>query len=441
MNRVFKKVAGCCTALALLTTVMQPLAHAAEDAASATQNIYVGDVTLESVDSIDLPGVLKRAMKDSTNIQLLQLKYAAQHTKQLDLETQASSMYGGSVGSVHLPDTPQELLAGMAAQGVAVDPEDNLWIGPMTTVTNKAVNQVIQGMGAMTDGMNALLASQREQMKSAAHQLYTDQRNTLLQEQEAREAIRLQTIAQYVQLLGQNKQLAFMKDYEATLKKEEARAKLMNEQGLASLEDVRTAGKALAKHRDDTAVLAQNYRLALVQLSFDIGIAFNPSLKLADIAELSAGPIPSVVRADTKELLKGSYGMKKSANNLDESAWQQAHTVTGSTYGASYQGVNMGIAGTQNHQTQLELTQKIEATYTEAEKAYQSVLTESRLTSEAKEDREKMKLRYTAGVISLHDLNKFDLKVQSQELALEAAKLTYYARLEKAKAMEKGFIS
>ncbi|SDC67315.1 hypothetical protein SAMN02799630_01139 [Paenibacillus sp. UNCCL117] len=442
MNKSLKTMAGLAASLAVLANTVIPHAYAAgEDAAAAKQAVYVNEPSLETVASIDLPGVLERVMKDSANLQLLLLKYAAQNSKQQDLESQASAMYGGSVASVHLPDTPQELAAGMAAQGVAVDPADNLWIGPMTTVTNKAVNQVIQGMGAMTDGMNKILASQREQMKSAAHQLYTDQRNTLLQQEEAKEGIRLQTVAQYAQLLGQKKQLVFMKEYEAVLKKEVARATALQEQGLASAEDIRTASNVLAKHQEDMTALDQNYRLALVQLSFDIGIAFNPELELKDIAELSTEPITPIVRADTKKLLENSYGMKSSANNLDEAMWQQGNTVTGSTYGSAYLGANGAIAGTKNAQTQLELTKKIEATYTEAEKAYQSCLAEARLTTEAKLDRDKMKLRYEAGVISLHDLNKVDLKVHGQETTLEAAKLKYYTLREKAKAMEKGFIS
>ncbi|MEK8129325.1 TolC family protein [Paenibacillus filicis] len=441
MNVSVKKMAGLCAAIALLVSSVQPLAYAANDAADAKQAIYVNDLTLDTVSSLDLPAVLDRALKDSTNLQLLLLKYAAQSTKQHDLEDQASNLYGASPGNAHLPDTPQELLAGMAAQGIVVDPAENLWIGPMTTVTNKAVNQVIQGMGAMSDGINKILASQREQMKSAAHQLYSDQRNTLLQRDEATEGIRLQTIAQYAQLLGQKKQLAFMNEYEATLKKEVTRANLLQEQGLASAEDVLTAGKALSKHQEDMTALVQNYRLALVQLSFDIGIKFNPELELKDIAELSEGPISPIVRADTKKLLEGSYGMKTSANNLDEAVWQQSNTVTGSTYGGSYLGANTAIAGSKNVQTQLELTKKIEATYTDAEKAYQSCLAEARLTTEVKSDRDKMKLRYDAGVISLHDLNKFDLKVHGQETTLEAAKLKYYTLREKARAMEKGFIS
>lgn len=51
-----------------------------------------------------------------------------------------------------------------------------------------------------------------------------------------------------------------------------------------------------------------------------------------------------------------------------------------------------------------------------------------------------MKFRYEVGVISKHDLNKFQIKVDQNETTLAAAKLKYYVLKEKAKAMDTGFI-
>lgn len=435
MNR--RTFAGFCAAL-LIAAAVQPAVYAETVTEDPKQNLYLSAPVLETVASIDLPSVLERALTDSNNLQLLLLKYAALNSKEQDLKAQRESLVGGSFTGGHLPDTPEEMVAGMNAQGLAVDPADNLWLGPVTTVTNKAINQLIQGMGTMSAGMNEIIQQQREQLKTTAHQLSTDQRNALLQKDEAVEAIRLQTTAQYVQLLGLKKQLAFMQDYASVLDKEVKKAMLFREQGLASNEDVLTATKALNKHKDELALLNQNYKLALVQLSFDIGIAYNPSLEVKDIANVTVEPVQ---RADTETILKNAYQMKMSANNIDEAAWQQSNTVTQNTYGGNYLGVNLAISGMKNEQTQLELTKKIEAVYTEAENAYLAYTTEARNTAEVKADLNKMKVRYDAGVLSRHDLQKFELKVRGQETTLEAAKLKYFVLREKARAMEKGFIS
>ncbi|ALS22582.1 TolC family protein [Paenibacillus naphthalenovorans] len=431
-----KTMAGLCAALLMLSGVQTAaLADGANE--ELDRQVYVSANDLDFVSSIDLPAVLKRALEDSDNLMLLQLKYAALNAKENDLKQQSDSLHGSLVTGAHLPDTPEEMIAAMNAQGVQLKPEENLWIGPMTTVTNKAVNQLIQGMGAMSTGINQMIHQQREQMKSAAHQLQTDQRNTRLQQEEAREGIRLQTIAQYVQLLGMKKQIAFMQEYQTLLEQELRKATLFKEEGLASSEDVLAAERALAKHKDELTILNQNYRLALLQLSFDIGIAYDPNLELKEIEDLSTAPI---VEVDTETLLRHSFQMKMSANNIDEAAWQSDNSVTQNVYGEGGLAVNYAIAGTKNKQMQLELSKKIQATYTEAKNAYQSYLTEERNAEEAKADLSRMKFRYEVGVISRHDLRKFELKVRQSEASLEAAKLKYYVLREKATAMEKGFI-
>ncbi|MBP1155368.1 MULTISPECIES: TolC family protein [unclassified Paenibacillus] len=432
-----KKTIACLCAAALMFSSVQNAAMAGEQSDDQDQQAYVTATALDTVSSIDLPTVLKRALDDSNNLTLLHLKYGALNAKENDLKLQMDSLQGASFPAAYLPNTPAEMTAATNAQGVQLIPAENLWIGPMTTVTNHAINQLIQGMGAMNAGMNSMISQQREQMKTAAHQLSTDQRNTLLQQDEAREGIRLQMIAEYVKLLGMKKQIAFMQDYQTMLEKEITKAALFEQQGLASSEDVLTATKALAKHKDDMTVLHQNYRLALLQLSFDIGISYDPNLELREIEILSLNPI---VETNTNILLENSYQMKISANNMEEASWQSGYSVSKNVYGEQYLGLNHAIAGTKNSQMQLELTQKIQATYTDVKNAYQSCLAEQRNMEEVKADLDKMKLRYEVGVISHHDLRKFELKIRQSETSLEAAKLKYYVLREKAMAMEKGFI-
>lgn len=398
------------------------------------QHVYVNEDVLETISSVNLDYVLEKALKDSHNLSMLALKYAAQGSKKSDLAQQMDNMSSASFAPGHLPSTPAEVTnTGNPQLPNLTEPTDIAW----TVMQNNAMNQMMQGMGALAGGMNAIISSQRAQMSTAAHQLGTDQRNSLLQTDEAKAGIRLQTIAQYVQLLGQKKQLAFMNEYEGVIEKELLRATLLSQQGLASSEDVRTAQKAINKQKDDTAILLNNYRLGLVQLSTDIGISYDPNLVLQDINSNSIEP---VVETDTMTLLKASYQMKTSGNNLDEAVWGTEHTVTQNTYGDTYLGVNVAINGQKNEQMQLELTKKIQTTYHDATNAYTGVLTEQRNLTDVQADLQKMKFRYEVGVISKHDLNKFQIKVDQNETLLAAAKLKYYVLKEKAKAMDTGFI-
>lgn len=428
-----KTLISLSTALLLLSSTTQTFVFA-DNAQDPNQNVYVNAEVLETVSSVDLTYVLDKALKDSHNLALLTLKYAAQGSKKADLEQQMNEMGSASMTPGHLPSTPAEVTnTGNPQLPNLTNPTDIAW----TVMQNNAMNQMMQGMGALAGGMNKIISSQRAQMSTAAHQLGTDGRNSLLQSDEAKAGIRLQTIAQYVQLLAQKKQLDFMKEYEVVIEKDLLKATLFAQQGLASPDDVQTVQKAINKQKDDIAALLNNYRLGLVQLSTDIGISYDPNLVIKDIESISVDPISET---DTTTLLKASYQMKTAGNNIDEAVWETGHTVTQNTYGETYQGINLAMNGQKNEQIKLELTKKIQATYNDAKNAYQAVLTEQRNLNDVQADLTKMKFRYSVGVISKHDLNKFDIKVRQNETALAAAKLKYYVLKEKAKAMDTGFI-
>ncbi|MEC0230664.1 TolC family protein [Paenibacillus alba] len=428
-----KKTLISLSAALLLFSSTQTISYADTDE-EPIQNVYINTDILETVSSVDLPYVLDKALKDNHNLALLGLKYAAQGSKKADLESQMEAMGSASFTPGHLPSTPAEVTStGNPQLPNLTDPTDIAW----TVMQNNVINQMMQGMGALAGGMNTIISAQRAQMKTAAHQLGTDQRNSQLQTDEAKEGIRLQTIAQYVQLLGQKKQLDFMNEYEAVMEKDLLRASLFSQQGLASADDVQTVQKAINKQKDDIAALLNNYRLGLVQLSTDIGISYDPNLILKDIANMSTDPI---AETDTTTLLKSSYQMKSSGNNIDEALWETDFSVTQNTYGNTYLGANLAINGQKNEQTKLDLTKKIQTTYHDAHNAYQAVLSEQRNLTDVQADFTKMKFRFDVGVISKHDLNKFQVKVRQNETTLAAAKLKYYVLKEKAKAMDTGFI-
>ncbi|OPH56558.1 hypothetical protein BC351_26795 [Paenibacillus ferrarius] len=428
-----KKTLISLSAALLLFSSTQAISYADTDE-EPIQNVYINTDILETVSSVDLPYVLDKALKDNHNLALLALKYAAQGSKKADLESQMNTMGSASFTPGHLPSTPAEVTStGNPQLPNLTDPTDIAW----TVMQNNVINQMMQGMGALAGGMNTIISAQRAQMKTAAHQLGTDQRNSQLQTDEAKEGIRLQTIAQYVQLLGQKKQLDFMNEYETVMEKDLLRASLFSQQGLASADDVQTVQKAINKQKDDIATLLNNYRLGLVQLSTDIGISYDPNLVLKDIANMSTDPIKET---DTTTLLKSSYQMKSSGNNIDEALWETDFSVTQNTYGNTYLGANLAINGQKNEQTKLDLTKKIQTTYHDAQNAYQAVLSEQRNLTDVQADFTKMKFRFDVGVISKHDLNKFQVKVRQNETTLAAAKLKYYVLMEKAKAMDTGFI-
>lgn len=436
MNR--RTIAVICLMAAAASLVPSTVQALPREEDERGENIYVYPPMLDKVDAIDLKMVLERALKNNENLALLALKATALQAKEDDLNAQVYQSYEGNPGGSRLPETPEELQEAMAQQGIAIDPETELWIGPMTTMTNKSINQAVQGIGEFAFGLNEIIAQQRHQMRSTAHQLEADRYNSYHEYNEAKEAIRLQQIAQYVNLLGMKKQIAVMDESEQTAMTELNRATLLRDQGLASHDDVVAASRALAERMDRTKQLKENFRLALIQLSFDIGIAYNPDLVIRDIEGIVFKPVK---RVDTAKLLENAYQIKIASNNLDEAKWQRDLTVTSSVYSERYLSANASIAAVQNQKTQLELTKKIEATYSEADQALLAYKEELRNVQDIREDHRKMEIRYEAGAVSKHEMNAFGLKLKQAEAAQDIAAWKFYAAQEKAEAMKRGFIS
>lgn len=397
------------------------------------QGMYAKDIPADQIDTLDLNLVLDRALNLNYNLNLLALKASAQDFKKQDLETKLDDLPTVTVSGGHLPATSSEV----STATVAGMPQLPATVTPWIIMTNTAVNALVYGAGALAGGINEILSTQGEQYKDAAHQLGTDRDDTYLQRDEAKEGIKLQITNLYIQLLGQQKQIDFMNDYEAVLEKELLRATLLQQQGLASMDDVRNVNKLINKQKDDINILVNNHNLALEQLCLEIRVKYSPTIKLKDIDSI---PVERVGRKNTMDLLKNSYQMKIAANNIEESQWQITNSVTSNTYGAAYLGLNGAIAWSKNEQMQLELTKKIEANYTDVDNAYQACLTEQRNLNDLKLELTQMQARYQAGLISKHDLNKFSLKVEQAETSLYAAKLKLYLLSQKAKAMETGAI-
>ncbi|UJF32454.1 hypothetical protein [Paenibacillus hexagrammi] len=80
-----KKTLISLSAAFLIFTAMQPVLYAdttgSIDDDDPNQNVYVFSESLDTVDTLNLNEVLDRALKNSHNLAMLTLKYAAQGSK------------------------------------------------------------------------------------------------------------------------------------------------------------------------------------------------------------------------------------------------------------------------------------------------------------------------------------------------------------------------
>ncbi|MFD1954240.1 TolC family protein [Paenibacillus thailandensis] len=442
-ERKNKTIAFAAAAAIVLTGAGLPAgaqyAAASADAAPATASepldpSFVAGGQLEQVSELDLDTALSLATGNSTNLLLLQLKYEALDAKQKDLSSQAEDMETTDTDPYFLPGSPGEI---MSKYGITGDnPSDLLWLGPVTE-NNKVTNQLMAGMVTMADGMNELIASQRNQAEVAAKQMENDKWNTELDQAEAKEGIALKMTAQYAQLLAQRQQIALAEEYSAVLASDLSRALKLQAAGLASGDDIDDLKEASAAQDEQLQTLRNNYLLGLAQLSFDLGIAYNPDLALKDIEfEVPA----AAKRTDTETLLAASFEMKRLYNDIAQAEWEQKHTSTQNSAGRKYLAVNVEIARQQAEQAKADLSKQIDAVYTSADNAYLNYASKVRSGKEGLAEYEKMKLRYNGGFISKHDLTKYELQLKQNDTETAVAKLQAFVQTKQVEAMERGFI-
>lgn len=399
---------------------------------------FVVSRQLAVISRLNLSDVQSRAVTDSFNLTLLRIKLHALESKRADLKTQANRISTSqTINSYTLPDTP-EMILGNANYQIPPDaaPEQLYWLGP-TIETNTVVNGLMSGVKEIINGMNDLLKSQRNELESAVKQLERDGWNTELDLEEVKEGIKLQMTGQYVQLLSLQEQMKLHEEALQLLNKEQNRLQALQGQGVAATDDSRKLQLEMSKQTGGLEVQRTNYRLALFQLCFDLGIRYDPDMIL-EAVELDEAALPS--RKDTEEILARSYEMKRKWNELKQATWEHGNTKTSNSHGKSYLSANVQLANKQAEQANAQLTKQINATYAEADRACQLYKTAQLEANDAAADYDALQRRFQLGIVPVYDLNQSSYHRQQVDTKVKLLQLQYFAIISKVEAMERGFI-
>jgi len=399
---------------------------------------FVASRQLVAMSRLNLSDVQSRALTDSFNLALLRIKLHALTSKRAELRTQANNISASRpTDSYLLPDTPEKILGNENYQ-IPPDaaPEQLYWLGPIIEA-NTVVNGLMSGVKEIINGMNDLLKSQRDELGITVKQLERDGWNTEIELEEAKEGIKLQVTGQYVQLLALKEQMKLHEEALQLLIKEQDRLQAMQVQGVAAADERRGLQLEISKQTRALEVERTNYRLALLQLCFDIGIRYDPDIILDDIT-LNEVTLPN--RKDAAEILARSYEMKRKWNELKQASWEHSNLKTSNSYEKSYLSANVQAANSQSEQVNTQLTKHIQATYAEAENAYQVYKTAQLEASDAATDYDALQRRLQLGIVPLHDLNQSSYKRQQADTKVNLLRLQYFTITCKVEVMERGFI-
>lgn len=395
---------------------------------------FIDSGTLAPIKRLDLDTVLKLSLDHSLNYKLLTFKLTAVKLNEGSLKEQKKELdAGGGAGSSYtLPESIEEI-----QEKYGEIPEEMLPSLYPTLETNMVVNQLLNGVGNIADAMNKQLQGQRDQLIVALRQVEMEQANTVLDLEEARIGIKLQVTSQYAELLALNKQRTVAEKYLAILKADLKRAELLQEMGMISAAKVTEAQREVQKQEQQMDGLQIKYELALVQFCFDLGIAYDPDIVLADIPDFTPQPITHMKR---ERILEKSFEMKRQWNSIILAQQQVHYTNASNDDQKDLLELNVRIAEQQAEKARIELNQKIDELYSNAELAYKAYVNAVNDYNNAKQDSIHMMKRYDNGLVSRHDFDKSAFIFTQQEMAEELARIQLFVVERSVDALEEGFI-
>ena len=166
---------------------------------------------------------------------------------------------------------------------------------------------------AIDDSIDAL-DDQIQAIQLAIKQLESGQIQLQLQQEEAKEGVRLMLTSSYTTILMAQEQIDFTKKAIVSATADVKKAQRMNEVGTGSKEAVRKAQVAETNLKKQLEELRKQYNHDVANLSFDIGVAYNPTIAIEPIVYTAA---ESKKPESYTSLIDNSYKVKKAQKSVE----------------------------------------------------------------------------------------------------------------------------
>ena len=279
------------------------------------------------------------------------------------------------------------------------------------------------------------------QLEHAIEQLKTGKVTLQYSEAEARESIKMGTIAAFTQFKMTEDQLDLQKQAVSVKEKEVAAMKRQYELGLVSRDTYNTALRELDIQKSDIEQLEKNTYQEVVEFALDLGIVFTEGFTLVD-PDLSDLQLVTQEKT-TDELVKNSFQYKSQleAISLAEFTRDQVYEDDDSdVYEKNEADINVQVEKQKLSQLELRLKESVRQLYYEAEDGYQAVLDAERDLKNAEEDYQKLERRYQVGLVSRVNYENAAISVEQAQVALQLAQKSYFMLTKQIEMVEAGVI-
>ncbi|MFJ8267751.1 TolC family protein [Peribacillus asahii] len=382
---------------------------------------------VEQVEKLTLEDVIKRGIESNKNLTVLQLNLEASKNELLDTQFDENDVQRDIKD---LEDKLDDLK----------DERKNL-----EDTASKIMNG--QERIAIQNSLDAL-KDQIQALQLAIKQLETGQIQLQLQEEEAKEGVRLMLTSAYTNILVLEEQMDFTKKTLETAKSNVRKAERMYEFGMVSSEAIRQAKIAQTDLEKQLEELEKNYNQTVATLCFNIGVTYNPAITIEPI-EYKA--IEVTKPENYSSLIDNTYQVKKAEKNLES-----AIIARDDAYREYEEDDNVGAEVSkyelEQHdykveaakETILSIKDDIEKTmdqlYRTSGTSYFNYEEALRKLEDVNKDLKVLKTRYKLGVISKHDYESALVKLDQAKLNVYNATVQNYMNQEQIKAFENGYV-
>lgn len=382
---------------------------------------------LEQVDKLTLDDVVKRGTENSKNLTVLSLNLEAAKNQLLDTEFNV----GDAKWDVKdLEDKMDDLKDERDSLGTAAE-----------KIANGSQRIAIQdSIDALNDQIQAL--------ELAIKQLQSGQLQLQLQQEEAKEGVRLMLTSSYASILMLQEQIDFTEKAIVSATADVKKAKRMNEVGTGSKEAVRKAQVAETNLKKQKEKLIKQLNHNVVNLSFNIGVAYNPNIKIEPIAYTAS---ENKKPESYTSLIDNSYKVKKAQKSLETATFNYEDALREyeendnvgskvSSYEVEQYKFQMKAAEETIVMVKDEVETALKQLFYNDETSYFDYQEALRDVEDTKKDVRALQVRYKLGYISKRDYEAAKLELERANLNIYTANMQNFLAKESIKASEVGYI-
>lgn len=303
--------------------------------------------------------------------------------------------------------------------------------------TNSALQQGLSGIYAQIEALEDAI----DQLELAIQKIKAGELQLAYEAKEAELMVKLMLTSAYTGLLSSQEQIELLQMAYGQVENDIEIMKIKVDLGLTSSYDLKKSERELEKQKKALEQAKQDYLRDLAKLALDIGIEFNPDIKLQQIKIDSK--LADLQEENIEKLVESSFSYKKAQENLwlaelDLNDLKNKDDV--SIYKINQAELAVKVEEEKIRQLKLDLKESIEDLYYNLERSYQNLADLKRDLGYTITDYDQLKIQYELGLLSASQYKQSGMQMKQGEFDLTMAELSYYVLNEQVKAIHEGLI-